>query len=355
MSIQARFEAHYPGFDLDADLHIPATGVTALFGPSGAGKSTILRAIAGLDRHSNSRLRVNNETWQDEGVFLPPHQRPVGYVFQEPSLFDHLDVRRNVEYGYKRVAKSDQRIGLEEATRLLGLEELLDRRVRNLSGGERQRVAMARALAVSPRLLLMDEPLAALDLERKAEILPYLESLVSKLEIPLIYVSHSPDEVARLADHLVLITCGKVLGNGPISEMLTRTDLPLSRGAGAEALVAAKVHGFDSEFSLNFLDFPGGRFTVPGVALPIGSEVRLRVAARDVSLTLNLQEDTSILNIFSATVTSLLPEGDAQMVVHLDVGGVPLLAHVTRKSADVLDLSPGKSLYAQVKSVAVLS
>jgi len=202
MSIKARFEAHYPGFDLDAAVQIPATGVTALFGPSGAGKSTILRAIAGLDRHINSQLTVNGATWQDERVFLPTHQRPVGYVFQEASLFDHLDVRGNVEYGYKRVPNGNQRISLEKATRLLGLEDLLDRRVQNLSGGERQRVAMARALAVSPGLLLMDEPLAALDLERKAEILPYLESLVSELEIPLIYVSHSPDEVARLADHL---------------------------------------------------------------------------------------------------------------------------------------------------------
>jgi molybdate transport system ATP-binding protein len=355
MSIQARIHARYPGFDLDADIEIPATGVTGLFGPSGSGKSTILRAIAGLDRHDNTRLTVNGETWQDESVFLPPHQRPLGYVFQEPSLFAHLDVRGNIEYGLRRIANHEQRISPEQAAELLGLEALMHRRVQNLSGGERQRVAMARALAVSPGLLLMDEPLAALDLERKAEILPYLESLVSELEIPLIYVSHSSDEVARLSDHLVLLGNGNVIGAGPISEMLTRIDLPLSRSAGAEAIVPARVSGYDDGFSLNYLEFPGGRFTVPGAALQRGSEVRLRVAARDVSLTLDLQKDTSILNIFDATVESLSPEGDSQVVVRLDVGGVSLLAHVTRKSAEALQIGPGKRLYAQVKGVAVLS
>lgn len=355
MSIRGRIEAHFPGFDLDAALDIPATGVTALFGPSGSGKSTILRAIAGLDRHDNTSLTVNGKTWQDDDVFLPPHQRPVAYVFQEPSLFAHLDVRGNIEYGFRRITTPERRISLERAAKLLGLEALMSRRVENLSGGERQRVAMARALAVSPGVLLMDEPLAALDAERKTEILPYLESLVRELEIPLIYVSHSADEVARLADHLVLLNHGRVIGNGPISEMLTRIDLPLSRSAGAEAIVAARVGGFDPDFSLNYLEFPGGRFTVPGAALPPGSKVRLRVAARDVSLTLDLQKDTSILNIFEANVESLSPEGDSQMVVRLDVGGTSLLAHVTRKSAEALELGPGKRLYAQVKGVAVLS
>ena len=355
MTIEGRFEVRFTDFHLDTELSIPATGVTALFGPSGAGKSTILRAIAGLDRHDNSRLRVNDQVWQDESNFMAPHERPVGYVFQEPSLFDHLDVRGNIEYGLKRIAEQERKISLDQAAQWLGLENILARRVQNLSGGERQRVAMARALAVSPSLLLMDEPLAALDQERKAEILPYLESLVRELEIPLIYVSHALEEVARLADHLVLLDGGKVLGAGPISEMLTRADLPLSRSASAEALVAATVSGFDEEYSLNYLDFPGGRFVLPGERLPMGDNVRLRVAARDVSLALELQRDTSILNVFEATVESLSPEGDAQVVVGLDTGGVSLLAHVTRKSAEVLGLEPGKRLYAQVKGVAVLS
>lgn len=355
MSIHVSLNARFEDFELETELDMPATGVTALFGPSGAGKSTILRAIAGLSHFQGSRLRVNDEIWQDEKYFMPPHQRPVGCVFQESSLFEHLDVRGNVAYGFSRIAPTQRRISLERAIELLGIEPLLNRRVHNLSGGERQRVAMARALAVSPGLLLMDEPLAALDRDRKAEILPYLEALVNELEIPLIYVSHSADEVARLADKLVLLSDGRVIAEGPISEMLTREDLPLSRGNEAEALVEARVSGFDSNYQLNFLDFAGGCFTVPGEPLPVGVTVRLRVAARDVSLTLDAQKDTSILNIFHASVESLAPDGGAQTVVHLDVGGVPLLARVTRKSAEALMLQPGKPVFAQVKSVAVLS
>lgn len=355
MSIDARFAASFGEFRLDAEMRIPATGVTALFGASGAGKTSVLRAMAGLDRHPGGSLRVGDEVWQDGRTFLPPHRRPVGYVFQEPSLLDHLDVRGNVAYGWRRVPEAHRRIRLDHAIDLFGIAGLLGRGVQTLSGGERQRVAMARALAVSPRLLLMDEPLAALDLQRKAEILPYLDALVRELDIPVVYVSHSPDEVARLADHLVLLEGGRVLGSGPIGEMLTRHDLPLARGAEAETLVQARVGGFDAAFSLNRLDFSGGTFMVPGPRLPLGGAVRLRVAARDVSLTLDAQRDTSILNIFPATVESLSPEGQAQVVVRLDVGGVPVLAHITRKSAVALGLGPGRAVYAQVKGVAVLA
>lgn len=355
MSIEARFDAVLGDFRLQAAISAPATGVTALFGASGAGKTTVLRAMAGLAHHPGGRLSVSGEVWQDGRTFMPPHRRPVGYVFQEPSLFEHLDVRGNVSFGYRRVAAARRRIDLDRAIELLDIKGLLGRRVQALSGGERQRVAMARALAVSPRLLLMDEPLAALDARRKAEILPYLEGLVRELDIPVIYVSHSADEVARLADHLVLLDSGRVLGSGPIAEMLTRPDLPMARGREAEAIIEARVRGFDESYSLNFLEFAGGTVMVPGAPLPAGAEVRLRVAARDVSLTLDMQQHTSILNIFEARVESLSPEGPAQVVVRLDLGGVPLLAHVTRKSAAVLGLEPGQRVYAQVKSVAVLA
>lgn len=355
MSIAARFAAYLGKFRLDAEFEIPLSGVSALFGASGAGKTTILRAMAGLDRHHAGRLKVGDEVWQDERTFVPPHRRPVGYVFQEPSLFGHLDVRGNITYGQKRVADHRRRILLDRVVELLGISGLLERRVQTLSGGERQRVAMARALAVSPRLLLMDEPLAALDMQRKAEILPYLEALVRELDIPVVYVSHSPDEVARLADHLVLLEYGRVLAGGPIAQMLTRPDLPLARGSEAESLVRARVSGFDEAFSLNILEFSGGTFTVPGARLPAEATVRLRVAARDVSLTLDAQRATSILNIFPATVESIVPEGESQAVVRLDVGGEPLLAHVTRKSVAMLGLEPGMEVYAQVKSVAVLA
>jgi molybdate transport system ATP-binding protein len=355
MSIEARFCVDRGGFSLDVDLRAPARGVTALFGPSGCGKTTLLRAIAGLERYRDGVLKVGDMIWQSAGRFVPPHRRALGYVFQEASLFAHLSVRRNLEYGVKRVPREQRKVALEQAVELLGIAPLLDRKPARLSGGERQRVAIARALAVSPRLLLMDEPLASLDVNRKQEILPYIESLHNELDIPVIYVSHSPDEVARLADYLVLLEVGRVVGAGDIHEMLTRLDSPLAHGSDAESLIEAAVAGHDDTYHLTHLDFAGGRFTVIRKPLPVGSPVRLRVAARDVSLTLERQSGTSILNIFPATIDGLIPEGEAQVTVRLMVGGVPMLARVTRKSAAVLDLKPGKTLYAQAKSVALLS
>jgi len=340
---------------LDAELSVPAEGVTALFGPSGCGKTTLLRAIAGLEYHRGGFLQVGDMTWQEGERFVPAHRRPLGYVFQEASLFDHLTVRGNLEYGVKRVPQAERKVSMEQAIELLGIGHLLERRPDTISGGERQRVAIARALAVSPRLLLMDEPLAALDLNRKREILPYIESLHNELDIPVIYVSHSPGEVARLADHLVMLEAGRVVATGAIQDMLTRLDLPLAHGSDAEALIKATVAGHDDEYELTYLDFAGGRFTVTRKDLTVGSKVRLRVAARDVSLTLEHQSGTSILNIFPATVAEITDEGPAQVTVRLLLGSVPLLARVTRKSASVLDLKPGKSVYAQAKSVALLS
>ncbi|MGA7303844.1 MAG: molybdenum ABC transporter ATP-binding protein, partial [Rhodothermales bacterium] len=219
MTIDARFHIERDAFDMDVDLSVPAYGVTALFGPSGCGKTTLLRAIAGLERHSGGFLKVGDSIWQDQDVFLPPHRRPIGYVFQEASLFPHLSVRGNLDYGKKRVPDSERLLPLDQAVALLGIEPLLERKPNSLSGGERQRVAIARALAVSPRLLLMDEPLASLDLQRKQEILPYIESLRRELEIPVIYVSHLPDEVARLADHMVLLEAGRVRASGSVQEL----------------------------------------------------------------------------------------------------------------------------------------
>ena len=342
-------------FTLDVDLSIPGQGVTALLGASGCGKTTLLRAIAGLECCRDGFLKVGDRVWQDARRFVPPHQRPLGYVFQEASLFAHLSVRGNLEYGVKRVPKTGRKVSVDKAIELLGIELLLERRTHQLSGGEKQRVAIARALAVSPEILLMDEPLAGLDPARKQEIIPYLESLHNELDIPVIYVSHSPDEVARLADHLVLLEAGRIKAAGALGDLLTRLDLPLAHGDDAEALVDAVVAGHDDDYDLTHLDFPGGRFTVTRKALPVGHSVRLRVAARDVSLTLEHQSDTSILNIFPATIDEIMPEGSAQVTVRLLAGDVPLLSRVTRKSAALLELAHGKSVYVQAKSVALLS
>lgn len=355
MSIEARFKLDKGDFRLDVDLNIPARGITSLLGPSGCGKTTLLRAIAGLEQCQNGYLKVAGRVWQDSDQFVPPHQRPVGYVFQEPSLFAHIDVRGNIEYGYRRLAKAERKISLDKAIELSGVGHLLERKPDTLSGGERQRVAIARALAVSPGILLMDEPLAALDPARKQEILPYLESMHDELDIPVIYVSHSTDEVARLADHLVLLEEGRVIESGATGEMLTRLDLPLAKGEDAEALIEAVVAGHDDEYALTYLDFPGGRFTVSQKRLEIGKPVRLRVVARDVSLTLEHQADTSILNIFPVIIDEITPVGSSQLTVRLLANDVPLLSKVTRKSAALLGLEKGKKVYAQAKSVALLA
>jgi len=227
--IQARFKLDWPGFTLDVDLDLPARGVTALFGHSGSGKTTLLRCIAGLERAPQGQLKVLGDIWQNGSQWLPTHQRPLGYVFQEASLFPHLTVMNNLQYGLKRVS-GVVRVSLDQAIELLGIGHLLARKPDQLSGGERQRVGMARALALSPRLLLMDEPLAALDLKRKQEILPYLERLHAELDIPVLYVSHSPDEVARLADHIVVMEAGRAVAAGQLTDTLARIDLPIRPG-----------------------------------------------------------------------------------------------------------------------------
>jgi len=355
MTIEIRFRIDQGDFTLDVDLSLPAQGVSSLFGPSGCGKTTLLRAIAGLEHHRDGYLKVGDMVWQEAGLFVPPHQRPLGYVFQEASLFPHLSVRRNLEYGVRRVAESERRVSLEQAIELLEIGQLLERKPDTLSGGERQRVAIARALAVSPSLLLMDEPLAALDVNRKQEILPYIESLHQDLDIPVIHVSHSPDEVARIADHLVLLESGHVVASGDVHEIFTRLDLPPALDSDAAAIIEAVVTGHDETYHLTYLEFAGGRVTVPREDLRVGSQVRLKLAARDVSLTLEHQSGTSILNIFPAVIDEITAEGSAQVTVRLLAGDAPVLARITKKSAADLALKPGKAVYAQVKSVALLS
>jgi len=354
-TINARFKLGWPGFTLDVDLNMPGRGVTALFGHSGSGKTTLLRCIAGLERAPGGELSVNGEVWQDANTFLPTFRRPLGYVFQEASLFPHLSVRRNLEFGMKRVSEAERRVSLESAIDLLGIGALLDRLPERLSGGEKQRVGIARALAVSPKILLMDEPLAALDLQRKQEILPYLERLHDELEIPVIYVSHAPDEVARLADHIVAMEAGRVVASGPITDTLARLDLPIRLGEDAGVVLDAVVAERDSEWHLVRADFNGGFFWVRDGGHPLGQHVRVRVLARDVSLALTRHSGTSILNTLPAVVTDMADDAHpALSLVRLNVGGSPLVARLTRRSAKHLELAPGKLVYAQIKAVALV-
>ena len=355
MNIEAHFYLQRDEFILDAGMTVPRQGITAIFGPSGCGKTTLLRAIAGLEECERGYFSLGDEVWQDAQFFLPAHRRSLGYVFQEANLFPHLSVHANLEYGYKRLPLTARRLEFEQVVSLLGVELLLPRRAHSLSGGERQRVAIARALLTSPRLLLMDEPLAALDMNSKAEIYPFLEQLHTELAIPILYVSHSPDEVARLADYLALMESGRICASGPIAEMLTRSDLPLAHGSEAESIIEAKVVGHDDVYHLTQLEFAAGQFTVPRKELAEGQAVRLRILARDVSLTLEQQTDTSILNIFPAAVEEVIEENPAQMTVRLDAAGVSILSRITRKSAETLALVPGKQVYVQVKTVALLA
>lgn len=357
VGIHARFRVGYPGFALDVDLRLPGRGVTALFGHSGSGKTTCLRCVAGLESADMGVLEVNGELWQDSarGVFVPTHRRSLGYVFQEASLFPHLSVRRNLEFGMKRVAAATRRVAWDQAVDLLGIESLLDRMPERLSGGERQRVGIARALLTSPRLLLMDEPLAALDLKRKHEILPYLERLHDELEIPVLYVSHSPDEVARLADHVVLLDQGRVVAQGGLVATLARLDLPTAFTEDAGVVVESVIAEHDEHYHLSRLDFPGGNVLVARRPEAIGHRLRFRVHARDVSLAESRNENSSITNLLPAVVCEVVTaDTPAHVLVRLDAGGTPLIARITRRSCDQLGIVTGRQMWAQIKAVALL-
>lgn len=355
MSIHARFRIDRPGFHMDADLVLPGRGISALFGPSGSGKTTLLRAIAGLDRHPGA-LTVDGQSWQDDatGMYLPTHRRPLGYVFQESSLLPHLTVQGNLAFGWKRTPPPLRKVAWERTVELLGIGHLQQRFPAQLSGGERQRVAIGRALLASPALLLMDEPLAALDAARKQEVLPYLERLHAELAAPILYVSHAADEVARLADHLVLLDGGRVLAHGPIAEVSARVDLPGAFEGGA--VLDGVVLRHEAQYGMLHARCGGAVIALVHAPLPPGAALRIRVLARDVSLARSAHADSSIVNQLPARVidVSACPP-DGHVLVRLDAGGLLLVARITRQSHDRLGIAPGMGLWAQFKAAAVLS
>ena len=343
-------------FRLNVDFTVAAQGVTALFGRSGSGKSSILRAIAGLLRCDQGEISLDGGAWQGEGVFIPPHRRPIGYVFQEASLFPHLSVKDNLQYGWRRVAQGEQRIKLQRVVDLLGIGPLQQRASHSLSGGERQRVAIARALLTTPRLLLMDEPLSALDHDAKQTILPYLEGLHDEYAIPSIYVSHDPNEVARLADQMILLEQGQVIAQGDAATLLTRLDLPMARYDDAASILEGEVSAHDHSYHLTWISMHGGRVAVSREQLPVGRRARVQIQARDVSLALSAHSDTSIINILPARIIDTREINPTQLIVRLALeDGQTLLSRITRRSAMALGLHEGMALYAQVKSVALIN
>ncbi|SFL85374.1 molybdenum ABC transporter ATP-binding protein [Marinobacter zhejiangensis] len=354
-AIRISLNAQRDQFTLEADLTLPARGITVIFGPSGCGKTTLLRCVAGL-QPATGELDVNGDCWQSDHQVLAVHERPLAYVFQEASLFPHLSVQKNLLYGFVRIAPEHRQIQPDQAIQWLGLEHLLNRKPDQLSGGERQRVAIARALLTSPRLLLMDEPLSALDQASKRDILPYLQRLHDELAIPVIYVTHSLDELARLADYLVLMDAGRVLAQGPLQEVMPRLDLPLSRDEDASVIVTAVIREHDTRWHLSRSEFDSGSLWVrTPPATPPGSTIRLRILARDVSIALAHHPDQSIQNLLPATISELSGNDHSGMaMVRLQLNETPLLARLTNRAVDLLGLEVGQSVWVQIKAVAIV-
>ncbi len=348
-------------FSLDASFSTPATGVTAIFGPSGCGKTTVARCLAGLHYLPGSFCAIDGDIWQDQATFRKTHQRPIGYVFQEASLFSHLSVKRNLLYGAPRdvTASSPVGIGFDEVIELLGLTKLLERSPHNLSGGERQRVAIGRALLSQPKLLLMDEPLSALDRPTKNEILPFLERLHERLSLPVFYISHDMSEIERLADHLVLLQHGNVVAAGPLQVLQSDPSLPLAGAREAAVSLDATVEAHDSGYGLLMLRVAGGRMLVPARPVAVGKRQRLRIAASDVSIARVALDTSSILNVLPAQIVSKSLLGHGEVIVVLTLGadgrGAQLLARITLRSWDQLGLAEGMNVFAQVKGVSLVS
>ena len=354
---QIRLKLPRADFDLDVDLHLPTQGITVLFGPSGSGKTSVLRCVAGLERAQNALVRIDGQTWQDDaaGVFVPTWQRSLGYVFQESSLFEHMNVQANLSYGLRRSNGTTSAQALQEAIDLLGIGELLSRRPQALSGGERQRVAIARALAAQPRVLLLDEPLASLDMARRLDIMPWIERLRDESRTPMIYVTHSAQEVTRLADHLVVLERGRVKTAGPVAEVLSAVTPALSLGDDAGALLEGHVAENDAQWHLSRVSFPGGSVWLRDEGLSVGRKVRIRILARDVSVATQEPRHTSIQNLLACVVDSLSADTHpSQVLLRLRCGQSLLLARITQRAAQALALQPGQAVWAQIKSVALI-
>ena len=363
-SLHLQIQLNRSAFKLDLELQLPGQGITAIFGPSGSGKTTLLRAVAGLENNQQGRIQIGPHIWQDtqKGIDLPTWQRDLGYVFQESSLLPHLSVADNLNFGLKRAlksagrAQSDAAEALQASVELLGIGSLLQRMPHQLSGGERQRVAIARAIAMQPQLLLMDEPLASLDTARRQEIFPWLSKLRDELKMPMLYVTHSAEEVTRLADHLVVLDQGQVKAQGSVGTVLTQVINPVVVGEDAGALIEGCIGAVDTRWHLSRVDFEGGCVWMRDAGLTVGKAVRIRILARDVSLATTEPQNTSIQNQLRGHIQSITPDvHPSQVMVVLKCGAEEVLARVTNRAVDELALQVGQSVWAQVKSVALVA
>ena len=352
--LKAAFKVDYPGFNLDIDLQLPASGITVVFGPSGSGKTTLLRCLAGLEK--SGKMEIAGQVLQDENIFIPVNLRAIGMVFQENRLFPHLTVRDNLLYGYNRTPLNSRRLHLEDIGRVLSLEKLQERSIDKLSGGEKQRVALGRALLTSPKLLLMDEPLAALDAQRKTEIIPFIRKVEKELSIPIIYVTHSMSEVLQLVDTMVILKDGKVVKYGPVGEVFS--DIQLRESIGDEhsgAVLDTTVLEHDTDYGITRLDFMGQELSVPIQNISPGQVLRVHIHSKDVSLATQPPEGlTSVLNILKTKVRKIGENVGYSVDIELDAGR-PLLATITRKSLSNLNLRSGQSIYAYIKAIRMVN
>jgi molybdate transport system ATP-binding protein len=354
VSLAFRLRHDFPTVRMDMAFEVPSPGITVLFGPSGSGKSTVIAAAAGLLRPDTCRIAVDGKLLADTeaGVWLTPERRGVGLVFQDARLFPHMSVLTNLRFGMRRAPPGP--VQLDEVVELLGIAPLLARKPNTLSGGERQRVAIGRALLAQPNLLLMDEPLASLDAPRKAEILPFLARLKTALRLPVLYVTHAPDEVSRLADTLVLIEAGRVIACGPLSEIASRADLPFGQRDDAGAVLACRIAGHDAGRALTRLDAGGGTVWVPLMDAPVGTALRISIPAREVILAARAPEAISVQNAIPGSVLRIAEEPARRSVlVEVALREGTLLARVTPDAIMRLALAPGSPILALVKSTSI--
>ncbi len=353
MYLEVDLSHEFADFKLEVRFSTQGDGVTALFGPSGSGKTSILRAVAGLLRPQRGRIAIDDHVLLDtsSNLFVPPHKRHLGYVFQDARLFPHLSVATNLQFGNKRAPQPAAARDAERLIALLGLEALLERKPAGLSGGERQRVAIGRALLSQPELLLLDEPLASLDAARRAEILPYLERLRDELDIPMLYVSHAVEEVARIADRVVLLDNGQVTENAETSEVLARFD---ASPGDPGAVIRARIYEHDAAYGLTHLAIETGSITVPRLDAEIGTEVRLRIRAQDVLLATKAPEGISANTVLPGVVETIGEPMGPLLDVRVRSGDTRLIARITVKSAERLELAPGRQIFAIIKTATLL-
>ena len=357
MTLNASIHWHRRDFQLNVDISCPSEGLTAIYGHSGAGKTTLLRCLAGLEQAPHSHVSFNDKTWQAERTFLAAYKRPIGFVFQDARLFEHLNVQQNLAFAEKRAGKGAELCSVEQAIELFAIAPLLQRYPKQLSGGEKQRVAIARTLLVKPHIIFMDEPLSSLDMAHKKEILDYLEKLKHLLRVPIIYVSHAADEIARLADYLVVLKQGKLLAQGPIGDLLTRLDLPIPLGEDAGVIIEAKIHQLHPQWHLAEIRLTNGQsLRFQNKHFVIQQPVRVRILARDVSVSTQRPRGSSIINLLHGQIVESQPEAHpATRLLKVKIGSHTILARITHYSAQALGIEAGAWVWLQIKSVAIVS